>query len=140
MEALLSMSFDNLLSYDQNKIRKGIRQLEGLLAQVCLSPSSNSNQCHVGDKKKVRPPLKSLTELVNDPAFQEFFKLQDGFEWNVAHRLINCLDRLMAKSQNGQNDLLIIQLLELIQGILMLHPPSRTLFTRELYMNVHTPV
>lgn len=140
MEALLSLSFDNLSSYDQTKIRKGLRQVEGLLAQICLSSSSRTSAAEkrrsVIDPGKEPPPRKALAELVNDPAFREFFKLQDGFEWNVAMRLINCLDKLLGKSHDGHNDLLIIQTLDLIQGILLLHPPSRTLFTREMYMNV----
>lgn len=143
MEALLSMSFDNLSSYDQVKIRKGLRQVEGLLAQICLSSSSSSNaekRRSVVDPAKEPPPRKALSQLGNDPAFREFFKLQDGFEWNVAMRLVNCLDRLLGKSHDGQNDLLIIQTLDLIQGTLLLHPPSRTLFSRELYMNVRIPL
>ncbi|SZF02618.1 unnamed protein product [Blumeria hordei] len=135
MEALLSVSFDNLSSYDQTKIRKGLRQVEGLLAQICLSPSSGNHHSVLEPKKEAAPPNKSLTELVHDPAFREFFKLQDGFEWNVAIRLVNCLDRLLGKSHDGQNDLLIVQTLNLIQGSLMLHPASRTLFSRELHMN-----
>lgn len=140
MEALLSLSFDNLSSYDQSKIRKGLRQVEGLLAQICLS-SSNSpadRRRSVIDPGKEPPPRKELSELSQDPAFREFFKLQEGFEWNVALRLVNCLDRLMGKSNDGQNDLLIIQTLDLIQGSLLLHPSSRSLFSRELYMNVCT--
>jgi hypothetical protein len=140
MEALLSLSFDNLSSYDQAKIRKGLRQVEGLLAQICLSSSSPKTAAEkrrsVIDPGKEPPPRKALNELGNDPAFREFFKLQDGFEWNVAMRLVNCLDRLLGKTNDGQNDLLIIQTLDLIQGILLLHPPSRSLFSRELYMNV----
>jgi hypothetical protein len=139
MEALLSLSFDNLSSYDQSKIRKGLRQVEGLLAQICLSSSSSSaadRRRSVIDPGKEPPPRKPLSELGHDPAFREFFKLQDGFEWNVALRLVNCLDRLLGKSNDGQNDLLIIQTLDLIQGILLLHPSSRSLFSRELYMNV----
>ena len=88
------------------------------------------------DPGKEPPPGKPLSELANDPAFREFFKLQEGFEWNVALRLVNCLDRLLGKTNDGQNDLLIIQTLDLIQGIMLLHPPSRSLFSRELYMNV----
>jgi hypothetical protein len=139
MEALLSLSFDNLSSYDQTKIRKGLRQVEGLLAQICLSASPKSSaekRRSVIDPGKEPPPKKALNELGGDPAFREFFKLQDGFEWNVALRLVNCLDRLLGKINDGQNDLLIIQTLDLIQGILLLHPPSRSLFSREIYMNV----
>jgi hypothetical protein len=139
MEALLSLSFDNLSSYDQTKIRKGLRQVEGLLAQICLSASPKSSaekRRSVIDPGREPPPKKALNELGGDPAFREFFQLQEGFEWNVALRLVNCLDRLLGKINDGQNDLLIIQALGLIQGILLLHPPSRTLFSREIYMNV----
>ena len=144
MEALLSLSFDNLSSYDAPKIRKGLRQVEGLLAQICLSQSSPASsptkaaekRLSVIDPDKEPPPSKSLSQLPSDPAFREFFKLQDGFEWNVAMRLVNCLDRLLGKPNDGQHDLLIIQTLDLIQGVLLLHPPSRSLFCRELYMNV----
>lgn len=141
MEALLSLSFDNLSSYDASKIRKGLRQVEGLLAQICLSNSSKSNvdkRRSVIDHGKEPAPRKALNELPNDAAFREFFRLQEGFEWNVAMRLVTCLDRLMGKSNDGQSDMLIIQTLELIQGVLLLHPPSRSLFSRELYMNVCT--
>jgi hypothetical protein len=141
MESLLSLSFDNLSSYDAGKIRKGLRQVEGLLAQICLSkPKQAQEQRRRSvveiDSPPQTPVTKELSELKDDPAFREFFKLQDGFEWNVAMRLVNCLDRLMGKSNDGQNDLLILSTLDLIQGILLLHPPSRALFSRELYMNV----
>jgi hypothetical protein len=142
MEALLSLSFDNLSSYDASKIRKGLRQVEGLLAQICLSnpsrPSATDRRRSIVDPGKEPPPRKTLSELPNDAAFREFFRLQEGFEWNVAMRLVTCLDRLMGKSNDGQSDILIIQTLDLIQGILLLHPPSRSLFSRELYMNVCT--
>lgn len=139
MEALLSLSFDNLSSYDQSKIRKGLRQVEGLLAQICLSSPQSAGEKRrsaIDPDKEPPPPRKSLSGMGSDPAFREFFKLQDGFEWNVAMRLVHCLDRLLGKSHDDQNDLLIIQALDLIQGVMLLHPPSRTLFSRELYMNV----
>lgn len=143
MEHLLDRSFDNLSSYDQGKIRKGLRQIDGLLAEVCLSSASPKSAAEkrrsVIDPGKEPPPLRPLNELGSDPAFKEFFKLQDGFEFNVAHRLLICLDRLLGKSNDGQNDLLIIQTLDLIQGALLLHPPSRNLFSRELHMNVSSP-
>lgn len=159
MEALLSLAFDSLSSFDGPKIRKGLRQVEGLLAQICLSNSDtrhdraapppspspstsmdidddeNGGGCGGGDTS-MAAPRKELSELGYDPAFREFFKLQEGFEWNVAMRLINTLDRLMAKGGDGQNDLLILSALDLIQGVLLLHPPSKSLFSREQNMNV----
>ncbi|KJZ76324.1 hypothetical protein HIM_04406 [Hirsutella minnesotensis 3608] len=152
MEALLSLAFDNLTSFDGPKVRKGMRQVEGLLAQICLSdprPSSrrgsrdsavgicdDGNGSEGGPTTPPSPPRKDLARLSQDPAFREFFKLQEGFEWNVALRLIGTLDRLMAKGSDGQNDLLILSALDLIQGLLLLHPPSKSLFAREQNMNL----
>jgi len=79
---------------------------------------------------------KKLTDLPSDPAFREFFKLQQNFQWNIAMRLVACLERLLGKESNGTHDLLVIQTLDLIQGVLLLHPPSRALFAQEIYMNV----
>jgi hypothetical protein len=138
MEALLSLAFDNLSSYDGPKIRKGLRQVEGLLANICLSKKQKQKDKDKdpGDCESPTPPSKSLAELSEDPAFYEFFKLQEGFEWNVAMRLVNTLDRLLAKGNDGQNDLLILSALDLIQGVMILHPPSKSLFSREQNMNV----
>lgn len=97
METLLAHSFDYLSSYDQGKIRKGLRQVEGLLAQICLSRSKVT----AADKRRSAMPLgangitlataKPLSELSGDPAFREFFKLQEGFQWNGKLPPANCL-------------------------------------------------
>ncbi|RDA93599.1 hypothetical protein CP533_6135 [Ophiocordyceps camponoti-saundersi (nom. inval.)] len=136
METLLSLAFDNLSSYDGPKVRKGLRQIEGLLAQICLSDSDGQPQTQQRQQQQQSPPPKDLCRLSHDPAFREFFKLQEGFEWNVALRLIGTLDRLMAKGSDGQNDILILSALDLVQGLLLLHPPSKSLFAREQNMNL----
>ncbi|KAI0134537.1 putative cell division control protein [Xylariales sp. AK1849] len=146
MENLLSLAFDHLSSYDGPKVRKGLRQVEGLLASICLSKTQSQIQKQKdkdkdpGDEDSLAPtptpPPKDLTELSEDPAFYEFFKLQEGFEWNVAVRLVTTLDRLVARGNDGQHDLLILSTLDLIQGVLLLHPPSKILFAREMYMNL----
>ncbi len=87
MEALLSLSFDYLSSYDASKIRKGLRQVEGLLAQICLSKSqSTAMERRKSTIATGNSPAraKDLGTLKDDPAFREFFKLQEGFEWNGA--------------------------------------------------------
>ncbi|KAI9662083.1 MAG: hypothetical protein M1829_006222 [Trizodia sp. TS-e1964] len=122
MEALLSLAFDNLSSYDGVKIRKGLRQVEGVLAQICLIKQTTTpaeRRRSMVSAPAASNGMKDLGALVEDPAFREFFKLQEGFEWNY-----------------GQNDLLILATLDLIQGVLLLHPPSRSLFSREIYMNL----
>lgn len=146
MDNLLSLAFDNLSSYDGVKIRKGLRQVEGLLANICLSRQDTSRERRAsvarapGQEQDSLPSSKDLRELADDPAFYEFFKLQEGFEWNVAVRLVNTLDRLLAKGGDGSNDLLILSALDLIQGVMLLHPPSKVLFSREIHMNVRTPL
>lgn len=85
MESLLSLSFDYLSSYDGVKIRKGLRQLEGLLAQICLSRNNNAaanRRSSVVPTGASKQTTKELSDLKDDPAFREFFKLQEGFEWN----------------------------------------------------------
>ncbi|KAF3039612.1 hypothetical protein E8E11_002969 [Didymella keratinophila] len=142
MDALLSLSFDNIASKDTAKIRKGLRQIEGLLAHICLDgskakparPEHRRNQSAVSASEQDEP--KKLGELSEDPAFREFFRLQDGFEWNVTTRVADCLERLLGMGSNGQNDMLILAALSNLQGLLLLHPPSRILFGREVYMNL----
>lgn len=87
MESLLSVSFDNISSRDSTRIRKGLRQIEGLLAQICLSRSTSRSphkrkSSVLSDKQQDSP--KRLRELKSDPAFREFFRLQEGFQWNGA--------------------------------------------------------
>ncbi|KAI1104740.1 cell division control 14, SIN component [Jackrogersella minutella] len=143
MEQLLSLAFDNLSSYDGPKIRKGLRQVEGLLANICLSRAQSRDRrasvmsrdpSQTEDQEQLPP--KTLDEIADDPAFYEFFKLQEGFEWNVAMRLVGTLDRLLARGSDGSNDLLILGALDLVQGVMLLHPPSKALFSREINMNL----
>lgn len=51
-------------------------------------------------------------------------------------RLVSCLEHLLGRGSNGTNDMLIVCTLDLIQGALLLHPGSRSLFAREIYMNL----
>ena len=90
MEALLSLAFDNIASKDAPKIRKGLRQIEGMLAQICLASGKskpctpghrrNASAINLGEQQPSTP--KKLGQLGEDLAFREFFRLQEGFEWN----------------------------------------------------------
>ena len=51
-------------------------------------------------------------------------------------RLTGTLERLLSRSSTGANDLLIVSTLELLHGALLIHPPSRSLFAREIHMNL----
>jgi hypothetical protein len=54
----------------------------------------------------------------------------------VASRLIATLERLLGMPGTSENDIVILSALELLQGMLLLHPPSRSLFSREIYLNI----
>lgn len=172
MESLLALSFDNISSRDTTRIKKGLRQIEGLLAQICLvgsrSKGGHKRQQSISTQDQDTTP-RSLEQVATDPAFREFFRLQEGFDGNgvycrivigtrpsltqpVASRLIGCLERVLgmpsskyldrkpAKQRltcpDDSNNMLISSILDLLQGVLLLHPPSRTLFRQEIYMNV----
>ncbi|MCJ1306834.1 hypothetical protein MMC25_000477, partial [Agyrium rufum] len=53
-----------------------------------------------------------------------------------ALRLTSSLEHLLGHPNTGQNDLLLISTLDLLHGVLLIHPPSRTLFSREIAMNL----
>ena len=103
MEESLSRSFDYLSSASPTRIRKGLRQLEGTLAQICLSkpvPSKRQSMLALGSAPAVT--TKNFEDLKFDHAYQEFFKLQQNFQWNITMRLISCLERLLGRESNGQ--------------------------------------
>lgn len=54
----------------------------------------------------------------------------------VASRLLSTLETLMGMGNPSDTDLIILAALELLQGVLLLHPPSKCLFNRETYMNL----
>ncbi len=84
MESLLTPSFANLSSREPQRIRKGLRQLEGLLAQICLSStksSPNKRKSSVVPQDE-RTQRKELRELRKDAAFREWFYMQESFKWN----------------------------------------------------------
>lgn len=112
METLLAHSFDYLSSYEPSKVRKGLRQVEGLLAQICLSKPKQSpvvRRRSLLGMGSPPPPPKALSELKDDPAFREFFKLQEGFQWNgmffLALYLIHNLNADTVRSGDAPGDL-----------------------------------
>ncbi|KAI9701339.1 MAG: hypothetical protein M1820_006561 [Bogoriella megaspora] len=137
METLLSPAFDNLSSKDINRVRKGLRQTEGLLAQLCLPTAPSPSKRRPSALPLVglgAPILKSLEDLTSDRAYIYFFKLQESFEWNVTSRLLPALEHLLSTPPTSPVDSLILSTLTLLQGLLLLHPPSRHLLTPSMPM------
>jgi hypothetical protein len=83
MESLLSLSFSNISARDATRISKGLRQIEGLLSHICLSAPAQTSSTSAADPP-AGPTCRTLSDLVRDPAFCEFFRLQNGFECNGA--------------------------------------------------------
>lgn len=137
MEALLSLAFDNIASKDTSKIRKGLRQIEGMLAQICLSTGKSKPSTPAGHRRhqsainlsEQQPQSpKKLGALAEDLAFREFFRLQEGFEWNgksmdfqfanyelltqptVTTRIADCLERLLGMTSSKLPKLKLIKI------------------------------
>ncbi|KAI9723804.1 MAG: hypothetical protein M1828_004054 [Chrysothrix sp. TS-e1954] len=147
MEHLLALSFTSLSSRHPLKIRKGLRQIEGLLAQICLSSSPprhstpSKRQSLALPFPNTNPPApsqRSLQDLHTDPAFLEFLRLQDSFTSNIATRILELLNSILStKSHPASTTTPIITLaLSILLGLLLLHPPSRLLFQRQGHMNI----
>jgi len=145
MDTLLSLAFDNISSTDLSKIRKGLRQIEGILAQICLSAPSVPSIASQSKRRNSLVPsaassspntTKTLAELPSDPAFLTFFRLQDTFSHNLSSRLITTLERLLGHPTNTTTNALLLSILTLLHGILLLHPPSRSLFANISSMNL----
>lgn len=104
MESLLSVAFDNISSRDSTKIWKGLRQIEGLLAQLCLAKNArrqHKRSASVLEDSKEGSSPKQLRDLKSDPAFREFFRLQDGFQCN-GMRTTHISARIAADKQNSR--------------------------------------
>lgn len=93
MEQLLSTSFDLLSSYDPLHVRKGLRCLEGFLAKMCLQTPAQTPAVHPREMPRKETRLMSASSAVStrpcDAAFEEFVRLQSGFEWNGASSLLS---------------------------------------------------
>ncbi|KAK9245057.1 cell division protein Cdc14 [Lipomyces tetrasporus] len=136
MEFLLASAFDQISSYDPTAIRRGLRHIEGLLAHLCRPYASVSSP---SPSKRDRSSSAGIdTRVADDPAYLEFLRLQDGFEWNriVALRLVSCLERLLGQESNDQMTLLMLSTLDLLRGVLLIHPASRRVFAREVNMTI----
>ncbi|BFZ61651.1 hypothetical protein YB2330_002724 [Saitoella coloradoensis] len=120
MEGLLSAAFDRKLSsYDPAHIHGGLKQLDTLLAKLCLGPDKES----------------AIPTSFSDPAIRAFLMLQDSFQYNATAILLQTTNHLLSHPLNPHTSLLLLFTLSTLQGLLLLHPPSRRLFSRESNMN-----
>ncbi len=107
----LEVSFAQL---DAGNINIGLQLIQSILLSLCSNISTH--------------PVKVPT--VNDPVFGSLISLQNNFQFNIVSRLMIILH----SNNNGTVETLkqedILSLLEIINGLLLLHPSSRNIFTQ----------
>ncbi|KAF8530916.1 cell division protein Cdc14 [Gautieria morchelliformis] len=120
MRRTLADALDDLSSSRSSLTRrnKALDTIEHVLARLCV-------------------PTCETLEL------DAFLKLQDGFEYNIACRLIQCISTLLPSLQHGTNtennmdpdisstSRIITQSLSILQGVALLHPSSKSFLSKK---------
>ncbi|KAK6339562.1 60S ribosomal protein L3 [Orbilia javanica] len=135
-EEVLSQAFDRLSHFHSPaSVEIGLKAIDEYLALVCSTPVPICSPVVKRSAAAVVPDSQEKLSYPTSPWIKEFRKLQDGFEYNIAIRVLNCMDRILAeKRKNPQQDTLLTSCLQCLQGTLLLHPESRNLFAREIHM------
>lgn len=78
--------------------------------------------------KSLLPDIVTFkTTKVMSNSLKRLIKLQDSFRYNLMGNLVECLDTFY--HQSGIEPETLIQYNRIIQGLLLIHPPSRSIFT-----------
>ncbi|KAF3202974.1 60S ribosomal protein L3 [Orbilia oligospora] len=137
-EEVLSQAFDRLShSHSPTSIQIGLDAIDEYLALVCSTPVPICSPvaAKTSTASTTLDPQEKLP-YPTSPWIKEFRKLQDGFQYNIALRLVGCIDRILVEKKNSQQDIFLTSCLQCLQGTLLLHPESRNLFAREAHMAV----
>ncbi|KAF3178208.1 60S ribosomal protein L3 [Orbilia oligospora] len=139
-EEVLSQAFDRLSHFHSpTSIQIGLDAIDEYLALVCSTPvpicSPVAAKISIATASTTLDPQEKLP-YPTSPWIKEFRKLQDGFQYNIALRLVGCIDRILTEKKNSQQDIFLASCLQCLQGTLLLHPESRNLFAREAHMAV----
>ncbi|KAF3086882.1 60S ribosomal protein L3 [Orbilia oligospora] len=139
-EEVLSQAFDRLShSHSPTSIQIGLDAIDEYLALVCSTPvpicSPVAAKISIATASTTLDPQEKLP-YPTSPWIKEFRKLQDGFQYNIALRLVGCIDRILIEKKNSQQDIFLTSCLQCLQGTLLLHPESRNLFAREAHMAI----
>ncbi|KAI0146297.1 cell division control 14, SIN component [Xylariaceae sp. FL1272] len=139
----LYRAFEDLESWDPPKMHKGLKQIESIMASIALSQHqpARSRRASVANpavdqELSASRDIKDVKTITADPAFEQFFRSQETFEFNCAGPVLKALDHLMCIGRDGNQDLIILSAIHVIQGLVFLHPPTKSIFTRPNYMNL----
>lgn len=115
MEDTILDIFEGLGDGSGDERAKAVKKIDKLLA----------NQCMPDQTKKSR----TLTShLHGRPQLKEFLKLQDNYAYNIVSRIAPVLDKMEKIEQTKL-------LLDCLQGLCLLHYPSRRVFSNDRFMN-----
>lgn len=113
-----------------------LQRLDSLLGQLCIhSNQMNLQSIHTSNKSFVTKTQKSVWKVwkvpnSQDEVFGEFVTLQDNFRYNITGSIL----QLMSYTDLDEETLILMN--QVLQGVLLIHPPSRDLFLREYNMNL----
>ena len=119
----LLLSFDQLASpsalvvADAQDTKSALKSIESLLLHISL-PQGQVN----GDE------LVPFPDPNSNRLFAWYYKLQDSFQTNVAQQLIVFLQRIADGTERTHTQAFVLLAMDLLQGALLLHSPSRKLF------------
>ncbi|KAG2733327.1 hypothetical protein G9P44_004317 [Scheffersomyces stipitis] len=136
MEDILSDIKDHLDTEDFGQISEGLEQLDLLLSRLLPEIVKFQNGSVLSASNKgIHTGNGSGTSL------NSFIALQDSFRFNVASSLLNYYSLVSSNNSTTQNldedeiNNATLKCNRLLQGLLLLHPESRSLFHRQKNMD-----
>lgn len=135
----LNDSLDQVYSTDPATVNDGLQRLDALLGELCVKNLKRYNinirntRHHNNRRKNWRVPNE------DDELFGEFIQLQKTFDLNICNAMVYCLSQFNLKTNNRNNiypQEFIVLVNRILQGVLLLHPPSRMIFYRDCNMKL----
>ncbi|EWC46614.1 hypothetical protein DRE_04101 [Drechslerella stenobrocha 248] len=136
IEERLADAFDRISRSNFVEIRAGLISLEEYIRWVAGIPEPR----HQDNREETADAGGEGTQqeyaIPSGPRVDEFKAMQDGFEYNIAIRVVACMDYLLGLKETNcyRQESLLMSCLEILEGALLLHPDSRNLFARQLPM------
>ncbi|CDK25017.1 unnamed protein product [Kuraishia capsulata CBS 1993] len=141
LEKFIGDCFQELGRNDVSAVHNGLQKLDSMIAVLCSRYSlliskrstppatrSRKSTSKVETQRSHRAVWKVPT--IDDDVFGEFVKLQNGFELNLASALLQTLSRMIINPGDYPAESMVL-MHTVLQGVLLIHPPSRNLFSRE---------
>lgn len=126
MEQDIISALELIRSSEPDVIDSGLKQIDAILTRICTLDTNLLNTRSTVNRKF------RIAQLFHKHEVKEFLRLQDSYTFNIVSRISSSLNRL----HQLQNSQCLIQALETIQGICLLHYPSRQVFSNNHSMTI----